>query len=70
MGGFSSSLLALWSSFLDKSHDLVKPGGKEIQRSDNTSIRTKLVLAHHFFVVDSVPNVFRFMQGKEKLIQL
>ena len=54
---FHQCLLAPWSSLLDKPHDLVKPRGKQVQCSDNTTIGTKLVLFHHFLVVNSVSNV-------------
>ena len=45
---------------------LVKLGGEQVEAGDDTSVGAELVLFHHLFVVDSVPDV-RDCNGISKL---
>ena len=47
-------MVVLFSTLIQDLQNLIKLGSKEVERCDDPTIGSKLVLPHHFFVVDSV----------------
>ena len=48
------NLLMLFGSLIQDLQHFVEFGGREVESCNNPSVRTKFVLFHHLFVVDSV----------------